>query len=169
MIRTSINTGIRQWELFTLTWGQINFVNKILTINPENSKNEKFRRIPLNDEALKVLVQWKEQSPSTAEDELIFPSSEGSAFDNVKSSWSHLLKDAEICNFRWHDLRHTFASKLAMAGVDLNTIRELLGHRDLKTTLRYAHLGPNTLASAVAKLNTEKTFANQKVALRLQK
>ena len=68
---------------------------------------------------------------------------------NVKKSWDGVLKAAEVSSFRWHDLRHTFASKLAMKGVPLNTIRDLLGHADLKMTLRYAHLTPDTKAAAV--------------------
>ena len=72
--------------------------------------------------------------------------------DNVKKGWLPIVKVAKLEAFRFHDLRHTFASKLVMAGVDLNTVRELLGHADLKMTLRYAHLAPEHKAAAVAKL-----------------
>ena len=70
----------------------------------------------------------------------------------ARKAWEGVLKRARIRSFRFHDLRHTFASKLVMAGVDLNTVRDLLGHRKIAMTLRYAHLAPQHKAAAVERL-----------------
>ena len=82
----------------------------------------------------------------------VFPSDSGEPLTDIKSAWLALVGVAKLTAFRFHDLRHSFASKLVMAGVDLNTVRELLGHADLQMTLRYAHLAPEHTAAAVEKL-----------------
>jgi site-specific recombinase XerD len=73
--------------------------------------------------------------------------------NSVKTAWNRLLRDADISNFRWHDMRHDFASKLVMVGVPLHTVRDLLGYADFGTTLCYAHLAPDHKAQAVEELS----------------
>lgn len=148
MILVAMNTGLRRGELFGLRWADVNLAGKVLTVTADTAKSQKTRHVPLNPEALDVLKRWKKQGGSG----LVFPSQGGGRFDNIQSSWEALTADAKLADFRFHDLRHDFASRLVMAGVDLNTVRELLGHSDIKMTLRYAHLAPHKLAEAVARI-----------------
>lgn len=148
MILISINTGVRQGELLKLRWDAVDLDNALLTLHWENTKSGSTRHIPLNTEALETFKNWRKQSTGM----LVFPGKDGSPITEIKTAWGNLLTDAKIENFRWHDMRHHFASRLVMAGVDLNTVRELLGHSDLKMTLRYAHLAPEHKAAAVQKL-----------------
>lgn len=148
MVILSLNTGIRQGELFKLRWDALNLNTANLTIHDVNSKSGRTRHIPLNSEALDMLTLWQQQTTGN----LVFPGHNGTPMTTVKTAWGNLLKEARIENFRWHDMRHHFASRLVMVGVDLNTVRALLGHSDLKMTLRYAHLAPEHTAIAVEKL-----------------
>jgi integrase len=149
MVLISINTGLRQGELFNLTWNMVDLNKKSLIVTGDITKNSSSRYIPLNDEALAVFQKLYDSGDKNG---LVFPSKNNKPFNTVKRSWGTLLKKAKIEQFRWHDLRHHFASKLVMAEVDLNTVRELLGHSDIKTTLRYAHLAPEHKISAVQKI-----------------
>jgi integrase len=146
MVLFSINTGLRRGEILHLTWEQVNFNERLLTLHGYNTKSGKTRHLPLNSEAFDVLSCWKKQSETT---KLVFPSKTGGVINDLRKSWKRILVEAGIENFRWHDLRHHFASRLVMNGIDLNTVRELLGHADIKMTLRYAHLAPEHKAKAI--------------------
>lgn len=146
MVLVSLNTGMRRGELFDLKWSSVNFVSKTITVIGDTTKTNETRHIPMNKEVVAVLEEWKKQSKAAL---YVFPNQDGSRFEDVKSAWLKLLKRAEVVGFRWHDMRHDFASRLVMAGVPLNTVRDLLGHTDIKMTLRYAHLAPSSKAAAV--------------------
>ena len=151
LVLVAHNTGMRRGELFNLLWEDVDLKGKRLTVAGAGAKTGGTRHLPLNDEAFSTLVAWRNQTESK---EYVFTSEKtGGRMDNISSSWASLIKDAGLKSFRFHDLRHSFASKLVMAGVDLNTVRELLGHTTIEMTLRYAHLAPEHKAAAVAMLN----------------
>ena len=153
LILLAMNTGMRRGELFDLTWENTDLKQAIVTVTGATAKSKRTRHIPLNTEALETLKAWRELVPMNYK--LVFANEIGRRFDNVNSSWRKILRDAKLQNFRWHNLRHHFASRLTMAGVDLNTIRELLGHSDHAMTLRYAHLAPEHKWRAVEVLSSD--------------
>jgi integrase len=146
----AVNTGLRRSELFHLRWEDVDLEAKWLTVHGASAKNGQTRRIPLNAEARSTLEAWRKLAK---EDELrVFPGVGGDRLKRVDRAWRGLRKRAELTNFRFHDLRHHFASRLVQSGVPLNTVRELLGHADTTMVLRYAHLSPDHLAEAVEKV-----------------
>jgi integrase len=155
MVIVSLNTGIRRGSLFQLLWSDIDFQEGILTVRPFSEKTGKLVHIPMNEALTKTLTAWKNQTGRDG-GELVFPSPKtGEVMNNCKRAWGGLLKGANIKNFRWHDMRHDFASQLVMKGVDLNTVRELMGHADMTMTLRYAHLAPKVKRVAVNLLDQQ--------------
>jgi integrase len=157
IVLLAMNTGLRKGELLSLDWGDANLATKMLVVRSEVSKNGRQRHMPLNAEALDLLRMWRRQAKGVAGNQSALSSGNVARIFPVgdfKKAWTSLLKAADIRGFRFHDLRHHFASRLVMNAVDLNTVRELLGHADLKMTLRYAHLAPEHLATAVAKLGS---------------
>ena len=159
MVIVALNTGIRRGNLFTLKWRDIDFNSRTLALEGDVTKNGRIHRVPLNRATREALASWCKQSERTGEDDLVFPSEKdpSKSFTDLKKAWATLLKNAGIEKFRWHDMRHDFASKLVMRGVALNTVRELLGHADLKMTLRYAHLAPGVTMEAVEILDDDLT------------
>lgn len=121
-----------------------------ITLPLKSAKNGQTRRIPLNAEALATLETWRKLAKDGKP--RVFPGVGGGRLKRVDRAWRRLKKGAELQNFRFHDLRHHFASRLVQSGVPLNTVRELLGHADTMMVLRYAHLSPDHLAAAVEKV-----------------
>ena len=166
MVLLTMNTGLRRGELFALRWSNVDIDHKYLTVAGSYSKTGKTRHIPLNDEALKVLQQWRSQTGQKIG--LVFMGKSGGRLTDIKKSWRAVLQDAGIENFRWHDLRHHFASRLVMESVDLNTVRELLGHSTITMTLRYAHLAPEHMADAVRRIAYGKSNKGKVIPFKQQ-
>ncbi|PTQ86784.1 tyrosine-type recombinase/integrase [Agitococcus lubricus] len=150
VVLLAMNTGMRRGEILQLRWTDLDFEHRRLTIRAEITKSNKVRHIPLNATAFQVLTTWAETDFKAGK--LVFGSEDDKVMSSLKTAWGGLLKKANISDFRFHDLRHHFASMLVMRGADLNTVRELLGHSDFATTLRYAHLTDSHKADAVALL-----------------
>ena len=158
MVLLALNTGLRRREVFTLRWDAVDFGHRRVIVRARYAKNRRSREVPLNDEAMAVLTSWR--AGADADVELVFVSDKtGGEFGHIRRAWAALMDGAGIDDFRFHDLRHDFASKLVSAGVPLFDVGELLGHRDVATTRRYAHLAPERKAAAVAMLNTRRLIA----------
>lgn len=163
MVIVALNTGVRPAELHRLTWAMLDEKAKTLTVEWWVSKVRKTRRLPLNHEALKALKQWRAQLHPTTQDALIFPGKGGKPYTGAPTSWDELIAATKIPNFRWVDMRHTFASKLVQRGVNLYVVKDLMGHASIKTTERYAHLAPSQGRTAVNLLSYAKTTAKTRV------
>jgi integrase len=150
LVLVALNTGLRRGELLQPQWRDVDLVRKNSTVRGEGAKTGQTRHVPLNTEVVAVLKKWK--SSDAEPDWCVFSGNTTTTpLTEARKAWATVLAKAKIRSFRFHDLRHTFASKLVMAGVDLNTVRELLGHKKISMTLQYAHLAEHK-AAAVEKL-----------------
>ena len=136
-------TGMRRGEIFGLKWHDIDFKRNIITLL--DTKNGDKREVPMNEQVKTALIRVRKHPESA----YIFCNEKGVPVHDIRKSYSTALRKSGITNFRFHDLRHTFASQLVMSGIDLNTVRELLGHKDMTMTLRYSHLAQSHKQRAV--------------------
>jgi len=114
IILVALNTGLRRGEIFNLQWMDVNFSTKTLMVHGETAKSGETHYVPLNKEIITVLKNWKAQSDN---DDLVFPGKQGKPLNEIKSAWYPVVAAAKLSNFRFHDLRHSFASKLVMKGI----------------------------------------------------
>jgi len=142
VVSVALSTGMRKGEIANLKWRDVNFEKGFLTL--VRTKNGEKRYVPINNMCREALMSVRKHPQS----EYIFCNRDGNPY-NFRKSFETALKNAGIGTFRFHDLRHTFASQMVMSGVDLNTVRELLGHKSLNLTLRYAHLSEDHKTRAV--------------------
>jgi integrase len=143
----ALNTGLRLGEQYGLTWDCIDFDRRTLAI--PLSKNGELRHVPLNDEALTALRAARK---CCNDQPFVFLNRYGQRLVSPRQWFNLAAKAAGLKNFTWHCLRHTFASRLIMAGVDLRTVQELMGHKTIQMTVRYAHLAPKHQLAAVQRL-----------------
>lgn len=141
---TAINTGMRKSEILNLTWDQVDLKHGFILLDV--TKNGERREIPIN-ETLRTTLKGIVRRLDTPH--VFYVKKTGVPYQDIKRSFASACRTAGIRDFRFHDLRHTFASQLVMAGVDLTTVKELLGHKSLTMTLRYAHLAPGHKIKAV--------------------
>ena len=147
IVITALNTGMRRGEILSLMWEQIDLRHGFVSL--EDTKNGESREIPINN-TLKSLF---EEMPHSIESVYVFTGRDGDPLTDVKHSFNTALRKAEIRNATFHTLRHSFASHLVMKGVDLTTVKELMGHQSLNMTLRYSHLAPEHKTKAVKVLD----------------
>jgi site-specific recombinase XerD len=143
----ALNTGLRLGEMYGLTWENVNVSRRVVTI--PRSKNGETRHVPLNGAALAALSEPRNRSDGTGP---VIRNPQGEPLAGPRYWFEPAVSRAKIRAFSWHCLRHTFASRLVMAGVDLRTVQELLGHKSIAMTVRYSHLSPTHTLAAVERL-----------------
>lgn len=157
IVLVAIYAGPRMSELFSMEWSWVDLANKVLTV--PRSKHGKKRRVRLSAD----LVEALSTLPSRGVSKYVFPSETGKTPMNTsnfrKRVFNPALKAAGIENFTFHCLRHTFGSRLVMAGVPLSTVQELMGHKTITMTQRYAHLAPAHLQDAVERIARRRPTA----------
>ena len=141
IVLLALNTGMRRGEILNLRWADVS-ANQLI-VQGSIAKSSQSRVIPLNLEARQILRGWN------SECEWVFPGADDSPLTTIKKSWSAIRKEAKTPELRFHDLRHTFATRVLEKGAHIKTVKELLGHADIATTARYLHATDETKRKAV--------------------
>jgi len=161
IVLIALQTGMRKAEILTLKWKQtqgsnyVDFDNDVIFVHELLAKSQRSRYIPLSN-AVRQGLQGIERIPG--QDYIFLNPRTAKPLGSVKKTFNTALKKAGIRDFKFHDLRHTFASQLVRNGVDLYVTQKLLGHTTPKMTQRYAHLSKGQLKDAIEKIDMHSTF-----------
>jgi len=145
-----LSTGARQGEILSLTWQQVDFSRNAIRL--EDTKNGERRALPLVSHAYNELRNLHEVRRNDTD--LVFPRTDGRQPVYIVTDWNKALEQAHVEDFRFHDLRHSAASYLAMNGATLAEIAEILGHKTLQMVKRYTHLSDQHTAKVVERMNS---------------
>lgn len=151
----ALHTGFRASELRSLTWQDVDFRRRTITVRAGYAKNGESRTVPMNEVLTTTLKAVKLHN---VDGERVFCSRQGTPYRSFRTAFERAACLAGVVDFTFHDLRHTFASRLVMAGMELPTVKELLGHKDISMTMRYAHLSSDHKQAAVKKLEKVPTI-----------
>jgi integrase len=147
----ALSTGARKSEILNLEWGDIDLNREVPVAILHKTKNDERRALPLAGHALELVRDLAKVR--RLDTNLLFPDSSGKKPINIRAAWEKALKKADVNDFRFHDLRHSAASYLAMNGASLAEIAEVLGHKTLQMVKRYSHLTDQHTASVVSRMN----------------
>lgn len=152
LLVVALHTGMRKGEILGLRWQDIDFGRKILTV--QKSKNGQKRGIPMSEALTETLMKQRQETRVIDISGRVFPIADRS----LRAAYAKALKKAGIEDFTFHDLRHTFATRLVQAGVDLYRVQRLLGHKSIIMTMRYSHHYPESLRSSIEVLDRLSQF-----------
>jgi integrase len=147
IIITALNTGMRRGEILSLKWEQVDFKKGAIIL--QGKGNDEKRHIPINE----ALAETLHEIVRMLDAPYVFADSQGKPYKHIREAFASACRRSGIENFRFQDLRHTFACHLVKAGIEIATVSKLLGHKSMAMTLRYSSLAPDHMKAAVNTLN----------------
>ncbi len=156
-ITLALHTGMRKNELLGLEWSRVDLQANLIFLEAKHTKTKRRRTIPINSIARSALIeQTRHRAKHCPASPWVFSTTSGDRLGDLKRSFATACRRAGIKDFRIHDMRHTCAAWLVTAGVPLPEVRDLLGHRSITTTEKYAHLSPDNVRAAVETLEEKR-------------
>jgi integrase len=151
----ALETGLRLSNICDLTWEEVNMSNRMIIISAEKMKNRDYIGLPISEDAYNTFRDLQRVRSISS---FVFHDNGEKLYSvKVQRAFRKVLKKAGIDDFRFHDLRHSFASSLVQSGVDIYAVQKLLGHKDSRMTQRYSHLSVEYLREAISRKKKSAT------------